>query len=165
MRLFTAIAWFFKILFQGNAAFADAPPVPGKAEKPSFATSPKPAIQLLAILQKDGRLLDFLEEDITGFSDDEVGAAVRDIHRGCHEALHKHLQLRRVLPEAEGSTVEIPENFDPSAIELAGNVSGTPPYKATVQHGGWYVEELHLPTVPEGADPKVAMPAQVEVSQ
>ena len=160
MRLFTAIAWFFKILAKGDKAFEEAP---AAAVKPSFSGSPAPAIQVLGLLQKEGRLVDFLEEDITAFSDAEIGAAVRDIHRGCREALNKYFKLRRVLPEAEGATVTVPEGFDPSAIELQGSISGHAPYEGTLIHGGWYVEETHLPTVPESADPNVVTPAQVEV--
>lgn len=165
MRLFTAIKWFFKILGKGDAAFAEAPAVEGSApaEKPTFTTSRAPAVQVLAQFQQHGRLLDFLNEDLSGFSDEEVGAAARDIHRGCQEALKKNFALRRVVPEAEGASITVPEGFDPSAIDLQGNVAGAAPYKGTVIHGGWYVEEIKLPTVAEGADPNVAAPAQVEV--
>lgn len=162
MRLFTAIAWFFKILAKGNRAFADAPAIEGEA-KPEFRTSSEPAIQLLGLFQKEGRLVDFLKEDIASFPDADIGAAVRDIHRGCRKVLDERLTLRRVLDDAEGAAVTVPEGFDPSAIELQGNVAGNPPYNGSLIHGGWYVEEMKLPTVPEGADPKVAAPAQVEV--
>jgi hypothetical protein len=164
MRLFTAIAWFFKILFKGNAAFAETPRVEGAvAEKPVFSASPAPAVQLLGLLQKEGRLVDFLQEDVSGYSDAEIGAAVRDIHRGCRETLQKYMTLRRVMEGTEGAPVTVPEGFDPSAIELQGNVAGKAPYTGTLVHGGWYVEELKLPTIPASADAKVAMPAQVEV--
>src|SRR5207253_6846543 len=36
------------------------------------------AVQLLAILQREGRLLDFLQEDVDGYADAQIGAAVRD---------------------------------------------------------------------------------------
>lgn len=162
MRLFTAINWFFKILFKGNAAFADAPAADGVA-KPHFASSPAPAIQMLALLQKEGRLIDFLQEDVSSFGDAEIGAAVRDIHRNCRATLAQHVKLRRVLEGGEGAPVSVEEGFDPSAIELQGNVEGKPPYSGALIHGGWYVEEIKLPTVPESADPNVLMPAQVEV--
>lgn len=166
MRLFTAIGWFFKILFKGQAAFAEAPTAvtaENTGEKPEFHGSGQPAIQMLSLLQKEGRLLDFLLEDVSSFSDADIGAAVRSIHKGCRKVLDDRLVLRRILEEPEGSTVSIPEGFDPSQIELQGNVAGDPPYEGAVIHGGWYVEEIKLPTVADGVDGNVAAPAQVEV--
>lgn len=181
MHLGLAISWFFKLLSQGEAAFAEAPgrpavapaapapsaplaPVPAPAPKPVFTASPAPAVQMLGLLQKEGRLIDFLQEDVSGYSDEEIGAAVRDIHRQCRATLSKVAKLRRVLPGAEGSTVSVAEGFDPSQIELQGNVAAKAPLRGRLLHGGWYVEELKLPTAPESADPMVVQPAQVEVS-
>lgn len=180
MRLFTAISWFFKILTQGEAALQQAAPTTAPADatatsdqpapeaqpprdKPLFHTSTEPAVQLLGLLQREGRLIDFLQEEITGYQDAEIGAAVRDIHRGCRKVLHTHFKLRRVLSDAEGSTVTVPEGYDPSSIELQGNVTGKGPFRGTLAHPGWYVEEVKLPTVAPGADARVAAPAQVEV--
>lgn len=174
MHLGLAFSWFFKILSQGESAFAEAPvkpppPVaapaaPAPVAKPIFVASPAPAVQMLGLLQKEGRLIDFLQEDVSGFSDDEIGAAVRDIHRQCRATLQKVAKLRRVMPGAEGAAVTVPAGFDPSAIELQGNVTGSAPFRGKLVHGGWYVEELKLPTAPESADPMVVQPAQVEVS-
>lgn len=161
MRLFLAIGWFFKILIRGRAAFAGAP-LPD-ASKPIFATSSEPAIQLLALLQKEGRLLDFLREDISSYGDADVGAAVRSIHAGCGKVLADRMALRRIVDDSEGASVTLEAGFNPSHYDLVGDVAGDPPYSGRLVHGGWYVEEIDLPTVPESADPKVAAPAQVEV--
>lgn len=160
MHLLPAIRWFFKVLSEGEPVAAHAlaaapPPIP--------TVSKEPAIQLLAILQKEGRLVDFLKEDITRISDAEIGAAVRDIHRNSRAALEKFAVLRPVMTEAEGAAAIIAKGYDPSAIDLVGAVSGAGPWRGTVAHRGWYVEELKLPTVAAGADPKVLAPAQVEV--
>lgn len=161
MHPILAIQWFFKVLFQGdpsaagNAAAATPAPV--------FKASPTPAIQVLGLLQKEGRLLDFLQEDIASYGDAEIGAAVRDIHDGCRRFLKERVKLEPVLQAAEGSPFTVPANFDASAISLMGNVSGKPPYKGTVRHRGWRVAEINLPTVPEKADAHVAAPAEVEV--
>jgi hypothetical protein len=137
-----------------------APPPP-KDEKP-----PKPSgapLRLLAVLQRDGRLVDFLLEDIQSYSDGDVGAAVRDIHRKCHAALKDHLALAPILPQTEGATVEVPRGFDPSAIRLVGNVTGEPPFQGVLQHHGWRVTELKLAPPPEGQDEFVLQPAEVEL--
>ncbi|MCC5876473.1 MAG: DUF2760 domain-containing protein [Candidatus Sumerlaeia bacterium] len=162
MRLFTAFGWFFKILAKGNAAFSDAPQLTDEG-KPTFTGSPEQAIQILGLLQKEGRLIDFLREDISGYQDAEVGAAVRDIHRGCRGVLDKYVVLRPVIESAENTPFTVETGFDPSTIELSGNVTGEPPYNGTVLHRGWYVDEVKLPTIAAGADPRVAAPAQVEV--
>lgn len=161
MRLFTAISWFFRILFRGNAAFAQ---LPGAADRPTFQGSTEPAVQLLGLFQKEGRLIDFLREDISSYGDADVGAAVRDIHRGCRRVLDAHFQLRPIREEEEGTTVTLPEDFDRSAVELSGQVPEAGPFSGILRHRGWYAAEVKLPTVPESADPKVAAPAQVEAA-
>jgi hypothetical protein len=135
-----------------------------EAEKPP--APPKPSgepLRLLALLQREGRLLDFLLEDIQGYADDQVGAAVRDIHRSCQKAIQEHLALAPVLNAAEGASVDIPAGFDPSAIRLTGNVTGQPPFKGTLQHHGWRVKDLKLAKPPEGQDEFVVHPAEVEL--
>ena len=118
---------------------------------------------MLALLQREGRLLDFLLEDIQSCADAQVGAAVRDIHRQCRAALKEHLALEPILSQEEGAAVEVPAGFDPSAIRVTGNVTGQPPFKGTLQHHGWRVKEIKLAAPPEGQDELVLMPAEVEL--
>jgi hypothetical protein len=147
-----------------DQAFADrvapllTPPTKEEAPKPSGAP-----LRLLAVLQRDGRLVDFLLEDIQSYSDGDVGAAVRDIHRKCHAALKEHVALAPILPQGEGATVEVPRGFDPSAVRLVGNVTGEPPFQGVLQHHGWRVTELKLTPPPEGQDEFVLQPAEVEL--
>ena len=96
----------------GDVKFAEKVNALAAPEKP--APPPKPSgepLRLLALLQREGRLLDFLLEDIQAYSDDQIGAAVRDIHRNCQKALKEHLVLEPVLPQAEGATVEVPRRL------------------------------------------------------
>ncbi len=133
-----------------------------KEEKP-----PRPSgepLRLLALLQREGRLLDFLLEEIQTYSDADVGAAVRDIHRKCQAAIKEHVILEPVLPQPEQSSLEIPAGFDPSAVRLTGNVTGQPPFRGTLQHHGWRVKEIKLAPPPEGQDEFILMPAEVELA-
>ncbi|GIW81455.1 MAG: hypothetical protein KatS3mg105_3262 [Gemmatales bacterium] len=129
-----------------------------KEEKPSGTP-----LRALALLQREGRLLDFLLEDIQGYDDAQIGAAVRDIQRKCQAALKEHVTLEPILPKEEGETVEVPAGFDPSAIRLIGNVSGDPPFRGTLLHHGWRAKEIKLPTPTGGQDELVLMPAEVEL--
>ena len=81
-------------------------------------SSPNAALQLLSLLQQHGRLVDFLEEEVTSFSDQEVGAAARVVHEGCRDVLRDYLTVAPVREEAEGSRVQIEAGFDPSAVRL-----------------------------------------------
>jgi hypothetical protein len=121
------------------------------------------ALRLLALLQREGRLLDFLLEDIQGYGNEQVGAAVRDIHKNCQKAIKDHVVLEPVLKDAEGATVQVPTGFDPSAVRLTGNVTGQPPFKGTLQHHGWRAKELKLAAPAEGQDEFVLQPAEVEL--
>jgi hypothetical protein len=134
---------------------------PPKGEGP-----PKPSgvpLRLLALLQREGRLLDFLLEDVQAYSNEQIGAAVRDIHRKCQQALREHLVLEPVLDKPEESTVEVPPGFDPSAIRLTGNVTGKPPFHGKLLHHGWRVRDIKLQPPPEGQDELVLQPAEVEL--
>jgi hypothetical protein len=149
-----------------DQAFADKVRPLLEPPPPQDLAPPKPSgvpLRLLALLQREGRLLDFLLEDVQAYSDDQVGAAVRDIHRQCQAALKEHLVLEPVLRQSEGDTVDVPAGFDPSAIRLTGNVTGQPPFQGTLQHHGWRVKELKLAPPPEGQDEFVLQPAEVEL--
>jgi len=121
-------------------------------------------VQTLGLLQREGRLIDFLQEDIDPYDDAQIGAAVREVHRGCRAALKEVFGLSPVLKAAEGSQVEIEEDFDPTRIKLIGNIQGNPPFKGTLRHCGWKFTEVHLPewTAKEKTD--VLAPAEVEIS-
>ncbi len=135
-----------------------ARPEPLKPPKPSGAP-----LRMLAVLQREGRLLDFLMEDIAAYPDAQVGFAVREMHKQCQDALTKALELEPVLPQAQDETVEVPAGFDPSAVRLTGNVTGTPPFKGVLKHSGWRVKQLRVAAPPEGVDEFVLMPAEVEI--
>jgi hypothetical protein len=135
-----------------------ATPKPVEPPKPSGAP-----LRLLTLLQREGRLLDFLMEDMQTYSDAQIGAAVRDIHRTCRKALQEHLVLEPVLPEAEGAEVTVPTGFDPSAVRLMGNVTGQPPFRGALRHHGWRVRAINLAPPPVGQDEFIVQPAEVEL--
>ncbi|ROS01213.1 uncharacterized protein DUF2760 [Sinobacterium caligoides] len=169
MRIYTAFLYFFKILLMGDKALAKDEPEVATVEqapvesKPVFHVSTAPAIQVLALLQSEGRLIDFLQEDIAAYGDDDIGAAVRDIHAGCRGVLDKHFALERIMSEEEGCMVSVAADFDPSRIELQGEIKSGASLSGALLHGGWLASKVELPTVAEGADEKVVAPAQVEV--
>src|SRR4029077_11055770 len=149
-----------------DQAFADKIQELLEPPPPKDLGPPKPSgvpLRLLALLQREGRLLDFLLEDIQAYPDAQIGAAVRDIHRQCQAAVKEHLVLEPVVAKEEASNVEIPPGFDPSAVRLTGNVTGQPPFRGTLQHHGWRVKELKLTAPPEGQDEFVLQPAEVEL--
>ena len=134
------------------------PPPPPPPPKPSGAP-----LRLLALLQREGRLIDFLLEDLTQADGEQVVAAVRDIQPKCQRALKEHLVLAPVLPQREGENVEVPPGFDPSAVRLTGNVTGQPPFRGTLLHRGWRVKAIKLAPPPEGQDEFILQPAEVEL--
>jgi hypothetical protein len=123
----------------------------------------EPVVQILGLLQKEGRLLDFLQEDIDAYDDAQVGAAVRSIHKGCREVLAEHVGLDPVMAEQEESTVTVQPGFDPSRVRLIGNVTGDPPFQGVLRHHGWRARDVNVPRTPEGHDTLVIAPAEVEL--
>lgn len=176
-RFMLAFAVFFRVLF--DAAFAgralalrsgseedvDPPhPEPAPASPPQLHEAPaEAALQLLGLLQREGRLMDFLQEDMGAYTDAQVGAAARVVHDQCKRALDSHLQLERIRSEEEGSRVSVPKGFSPSEIRLLGNVSGEPPFNGALTHAGWRVARIELPKLSDGHDVHIIAPAEVEL--
>jgi hypothetical protein len=174
-RVALAFAAFFRVLF--NAPYAGrvarlgsgevTPQVPApvaKPEAPKLRSAPTDsALQLLGLLQREGRLIDFVLEDVAGFSDAEVGAAARVVHDSVRKALKSHLELERVRPESEGSKVSVAKGFSANEVRLTGNVVGEAPFSGTLTHAGWRVTRFELPRLSEGNDLKVLAPAEVEL--
>jgi hypothetical protein len=145
-----------------RAATSEAPAAPAKLGEP-IVRRDESALQLLGLLQREGRLVDFVQQDIIGFSDAEVGAAARVVHEGCRRALSGHASFVPVRTEAEGSKIVLEGGFDAAAVKLTGNVQGSPPYRGTLRHRGWQVEEIKLPERIGAHDPRIVAPAEVEL--
>ncbi len=189
-RIWLAYLAFFKILF--DAVFANAvwrvhtgappalppaappeaaPPQAASVREPGLPVPPAPApapsndaaLQLLALLQREGRFLDFLEEDVTSFPDGEVGAAARVVHAGCRKAIREHAKLAPVRREQEGARVTVEAGTPPSEVKLVGNVAGEAPFHGTLVHRGWRVDEVSLPQAVKGHDARIVAPAEVEL--
>lgn len=137
------------------------PPPPPPPPPPKPDGSP---LRLLNLLQREGRFLDFLMEDIEPYDNALVGANVKELHKKCRKAVEEHLVLEPVLPGQEESLVEVPTGFDPWAIRLTGNVTGKPPFQGTLKHPGWRVKEIKLAKPAEGQDEFVVQPAEVELT-
>jgi len=138
------------------------------AARAAPAAAPAPpvteaALQLLGLLQREGRFVDFLEEDVASFADADIGAAARVVHAGCRKALREHVKLEPVRTEEEGARVTLPDPLDAAAVKLTGNVQGKGPYTGTLRHKGWRAAEITLPTAVAGHDPHVLAQAEVEL--
>jgi hypothetical protein len=137
---------------------------PAAPPAPAFRESlPDAALQLLGLLQQEGRLIDFIEEDVTGFSDSEIGAAARVVHEGCRKALHNHFTIVPVRDEQEGARITLKDGFDASSVRLTGNVVGKAPFTGNLVHRGWRATQVKLPSVAEGHDTRVLAAAEVEL--
>ena len=175
-RLVSAFRTFFRILFDREFAegiertFLEGP-VPETAESPAQATkvSERPgrsdALTLLATLQQESRLVDFLKEPLDSYSDEQIGAAVREVHRGCRDVLERLFAVRPVLEEEEGADVDVPSGFDAFRFRLTGNVGEKPPFRGRVTHQGWEARKCDLPLwTGDAAAARVLAPAEVEVA-
>jgi len=118
---------------------------------------------MLALLQRDGRLIDFLTEDIAPYQDAEIGAAVREVHESCRKVLEHYLKLEPIIASDEGQPVTVPAGFDPAAIKLIGNVTGQPPLRGLLRHRGWRAAQVNLPPLPDVAGRSVVALAEVEI--
>lgn len=168
-RISSAFRSFFSILFGGTlpADIAQAFGYAKVAAKPVAPAKPQAgpsdgALQILAILQRDSRLIDFLMEDIAPYSDDQVGAAARNLHGECRQTLDRYLKLAPVIDGVEGSYTKL-EAVDPAAVKLLGNVpaSGKAP-GGLLRHKGWRAERIDLPA-PASVGGAILAPAEIEI--
>ena len=189
-RIWLAIRIFFLVLFQGTVAKqvaevlekrklekiagTEAKPqaqVPAKGDsKPAVAKQPpkaarSEAITLLATLQREARFIDFIKEPLDSYSDAQIGAAVRDVHRDCGKVLDRLFSIRSMVNEEEGSPVDVPPGFDAGRYRLTGNVAGDPPFHGRLAHHGWEAAAVQLPAwsgTPLSA--RVVAPVEVELA-
>jgi hypothetical protein len=165
----------FKLLFTGRlpddvlAVLVPAQPTPA-ADPPPAAAPPSPpedqgerAVQLLALLQREARLVDFLQEDLAAYSDAQVGAAARDVHGRCRVALGRYIQLEPLSAEDEGESRTVSADTDPLTTRIVGNVPAHGSARGIVRHRGWRAVRLELPALPATQARHVVAPAEVEV--
>jgi hypothetical protein len=170
MSFFDRLKRALSILFGAPAPVAEPKALPPPVEKPVAAPgAPSPerahasALFLLGLLQREGRLLDFLKEDVSGFADADVGAAARLVHEGCRKVLTQYLTIAPVEAKAEGAPMEVAAGFDANRVRLVGNVTGQGPWKGSLKHHGWVANKVTLPAVPTTVDLTVLAPAEVEL--
>ena len=126
-------------------------------------STPDAALQLLGLLQKEARFIDFIKEDITAYSDADIGVAARVVHEGCNKALNEHFTLAPVRSEQEGGKITLQQGFDASSVRLTGNIVGSAPFTGTLIHKGWQVTNIRLPKLTQGHDAKILAAAEVEL--
>lgn len=126
-------------------------------------TKPDAALQLIGLLQQEARFIDFIEEEVTSYSDTEIGAAARVVHAGCHKILHEHFDFAPIFSDAENSRVTLPKGFDSSTVRLTGNIVGQAPFKGTLLHRGWRASKVKLPKIADGHDINILASAEVEL--
>ena len=180
-RIVLAFRCFFNLLFSGElsaetlsrlhltkrGATSAAAPTTAKAAAPAPApVAPTVrvadgALQLLAIMQRDSRMVDFLMEDISGASDDQIGAAVREVHAQCRDAIGRYVKLEPVIDGVEGTYTKAPGQN--GLVKFVGNVPANPPAGGTLRHKGWRATNVNLPALPPKQDATVIAPAEIEI--
>lgn len=126
-------------------------------------STPEAALQLLGLLQKEARFIDFIKEDIASYSDADVGVAARVVHEGCNKAINEHFSLAPIRSEQEGGKITLQQGFDASSVRLTGNIVGSAPFTGTLIHKGWQVTNIRLPKLTQGHNANILAAAEVEL--
>ncbi len=120
-------------------------------------------LHTLSVLQREGRLLDFFDEDLSLYEDEQIGAAVRSIQQDCKKAVKKYIDPKPVVSGEEGDSITIEDGFDMDAIHLVGNVSGHPPFEGIIKHPGWKAGKKDVPKLSDVQEPGIITPAEIEI--
>jgi len=179
MRVFLAIRVFFLTLFSAataarirealEAPVGEQPPAERPKPKPKEPPRPKApvrseAVTLLATLQREARFVDFIQEPLGDYSDAQIGAVARDVHRDCAQVIERLFGLVPVVDGEEGSQIEVPAGFDAGRFRLTGNVAGEPPFSGHLAHHGWAATRTKLPAYSGSpAAARIIAPAEVEL--
>ena len=172
-RILLAIRAFFGTLCSSATAERVDRALGGEASAPAPQTKPKrpvapsrptrsEAVTLLSTLQREARFVDFIKESLDGYSDAQIGAAARDVHRDCAAVLDRLFRLKPILSQEEGAEVEVSAGFDAGRYRLTGNLTGEPPFRGQMVHHGWQAEICKLPAW-SGTDAAARVVAPVEV--
>ena len=180
-RIVLAFRAFFNLLFSGELSAEilialnlsrRSATAGGKGAAPAKAAAPAPtapavrtsdgALQILAILQRDSRLIDFLMEDVSAYADDQIGAAVRELHDQCRDAIARYVTLAPVIDGVEGTYAKAPAQ-DPNLVKFVGNVPAQPPAGGTLRHKGWRASKVDLPNLAAKQDATIIAPAEIEI--
>ena len=172
-RIVLAFRCFFNLLFGGAlspetvqdlglSARPAAAPKPAAAPAAAVVRTSDGALQILGILQRDSRLVDFLMEDITSYQDDQIGAAVRELHDQCRDAVNRYVKLEPVIDGVEGTFAKAPSS-DPNVVKFVGNVPAKPPSGGTLRHKGWRASKIDLPALAGKQDASIIAPAEIEI--
>ncbi|MBT3877999.1 MAG: DUF2760 domain-containing protein [Candidatus Scalindua sp.] len=175
---FTILSWYLVSLLGGRLiqngqrkGTAEITPKVSKKEKKDSLSDNLSAkylqnasLQTLVVLQRKGRLVDFLQENLSEYDDAQIGAAVRSIHSGCKETLSKYIDLKPIFKDEEGKEVTVDQGFDSRAIQLTGNVKGNPPFKGILRHRGWRAVKVQIPQLTSQEEGNnVLAPAEIEI--
>lgn len=175
----------FKALFRiwSDTAFAEnvqqllegklQPVTPVVAPAPEIKPEPLPvlkkkeptrseALTLLSVLQREARFVDFIKEPIAAYTDAQIGAAVRSVHKDCATVLERMFAVQPMRPEAEGAAIEVPTGFDSAQFRLVGNIPDQPPFRGNITHAGWRATRCEVPEW-TGRDEAAMVIAPVEV--
>ncbi len=174
VRLLCSVVVLFRYIFDAEFAGAvhrasaqkvGATPESALPEKTARVvdTLPESALQLLSLLQQEARLIDFVQEDLAGYGDADIGAAARVVHEGCRKVVSEHFSLTPVSDAGEQSKVILEAGFDAAEYRLTGNLTGQPPFTGTLVHPGWKVTATRLPQLVEGHNLNILAPAEVEL--
>jgi hypothetical protein len=172
LKIGLAFRAFFNLLFGGKLSDGvitelgltkkSTVPVKPAAPPPPLRNTSDGALQFLGILQRDSRLVDFLMEDISGYEDDQVGAAVRELHSQCRDAMARYVTLQPVIDGVEGTPVKAPSK-DPNLVKFVGNVPAKIPDGGTLRHKGWRATKIDLPALAAQQDATILAPAEIEI--
>jgi hypothetical protein len=117
---------------------------------------------VLSLLQRRARLVDFAQQDIVSFDDEDVGAAARVVHEGLGQALQELGAIEPAVHGEEGQPYEVQADYDPRCLKLSGESLPEPPCRGILRHAGWRMRLAQLPSPLPEHDPTVLAQAEVE---
>ena len=172
IEITSALLGLVVLFFAARSSTQQAAPAATSTPVPPYAPPPLPPraeaeiVAFLALLQEQGRLVDFVKEDVSAASDQQLGAAARVVHAGCRKVLEEYFDIAALHTGNEGDNVVLASGYDAAAHRLLGAVPENPPYTGKLLHPGWLARSVKLPRVTGTTDQRpwpVLAPAEVEI--
>lgn len=121
------------------------------------------AVILLSTLQREARFIDFIKESLDSFTDAQIGAASRSVHRETKKTLERIFGIKELSENPEGNSIEIPQPADPDRYNLTGNVTSSA-NRGIIRHCGWKITRCEMPVWNgDEKNKEIISPMEVEI--
>jgi Domain of unknown function (DUF2760) len=135
------------LAFRNTSLQNETKPIPEHPPKivKTSGKSRSEALILLEMLQREARFIDLTQESLDAYSNEQVGAAARNVLRDVSQTLKRCFAIEAASSISEGEKIAVPVEYSPVEYQISGNIANAAPINGSVVHRGWKATKCELP--------------------